>query len=549
MIGRRVSRHVNEETTSPTYTQSFKNDEAHIQDKNDNLALPSDISDQNQALRSDESNVASSQPQSDPFELFSGDLFYFDAALDYQSLELDLSGEGLDLIPLPVVSPSMLQRSSDAQAFDINDGLTMGEHGNSFWQIGTLSADSDESMLQAANASGPSVNDDNRQLIQHYLEVMKGYAKVDDRSKDTNNLFISAFSKSLSFPPLFYAILSFSASHLAMESSSYSDQAKIYDRLAKESFNQFACDKSSTVDGLLSALFVRVKQIHVTAGNIDTFFELISASIDIIRTEEVEKALADQSSLIRRIVIRLAILDARASHYGLGGGQLVQHLRSIPNISPIFDGEVGQTSTVGDVSSLFRADSFRMRVAQLDTRMQDQLGNEFATLSPVRMEEIKCLYKSIQRQIDLWEAEDSEDDGEDALEEEQLSSATYGRFTVLSALHSALLYLYTVYPLLSFDPETSVSKILHYHLKIRNDPSRSCSPSSILPSSLFLAGICTSDFIRRDWIIERFREGEAWGIYIRKARELLQAILKLRKKGDNFSVRSVMDQVTGRFII
>lgn len=567
MIGRRVSRRANEESShSPISTHSLKDDVANTLGDNDNITVLSEMTDQNQASHSEQSNDVLSQPQSGPFELFSGGSFYFDAALDYQSLELDLSGEGLDLIPLPAVSPSLLQRPNDAQAFDTNDEFLLEEPGNSLWQFGTLSADGDEPMLQATKARGPSVNEDNRQLIQHYLEVMKGYAKVDDRSKDTNNLFISAFSKSLSFPPLFYAILSFSASHLAMENSSYCDQAKIYDRLAQESFNQFARDKTSTVDSLLSALFVRVKQIHVTAGNIDAFFELISAAIDIVRTEEVEKALADTSSLIRRIVIRLAILDARASHYGLGGGQLVQHLRSIPTMSPIFTGETGQIATVGDVSSLFRADSFRMRVAQLDMRIQDQLGNELATLTPVRTEEIKSLYKSIQQQIELWEAEDGIDDREN-VEEEQLSSATYGRFTVLSALHSALLYLYTVYvstslyvreqrsnadklkPLLSFDPEASVSKILHYHLKIRHDPSRSCSPSSILPSSLFLAGICTSDVIRQDWIIDRFREGEPWGIYIRKARELLQAIVKLRKRGDNPSVRSVMDQVTGRFII
>lgn len=567
MIGRRVSRRANEESShSPISTHSLKDDVANTLGDNDNITVLSEMTDQNQASHSEQSNDVLSQPQSGPFELFSGGSFYFDAALDYQSLELDLSGEGLDLIPLPAVSPSLLQRPNDAQAFDTNDEFLLEEPGNSLWQFGTLSADGDEPMLQATKARGPSVNEDNRQLIQHYLEVMKGYAKVDDRSKDTNNLFISAFSKSLSFPPLFYAILSFSASHLAMENPSYCDQAKIYDRLAQESFNLFTRDKASTVDSLLSALFVRVKQIHVTAGNIGAFFELISAAIDIVRTEEVEKALADTSSLIRRIVIRLAILDARASHYGLGGGQLVQHLRSIPTMSPIFTGETGQISTVGDVSSLFRADSFRMRVAQLDMRIQDQLGNELATLTPVRTEEIKSLYKSIQQQIELWEAEDSIDDREN-VEEEQLSSATYGRFTVLSALHSALLYLYTVYvstslyvreqrsnadklkPLLSFDPEASVSKILHYHLKIRHDPSRSCSPSSILPSSLFLAGICTSDVIRQDWIIDRFREGEPWGIYIRKARELLQAMVKLRKRGDNPNVRGVMDEVTGRFII
>ncbi|KAL7957875.1 hypothetical protein V8C34DRAFT_284609 [Trichoderma compactum] len=556
MIGRRVSRRADEEKScSPSLsTQFLKNDAAaHTLEKNDGLAVFKEQTDRTEAPLSDQSNNASSQPQNDPFELLAGTQFYFDAALDYKSLELDVSGEGLDLIPLPAVPPSVLDKPNDPQAFITNDGFSLEEIGNDVWQSGELSTDSEEPMLHAAKVRGPSVNEDNRQLIQHYLEVMKGYAKVDDRSKDTNNLFISAFSKSLSFPPLFYAILSFSASHLSMESPTYYDQAKVYDRLAHESFNQFRHDESSTMDGLLSALFVRVKQIHLTAGSIDTFFELIAAAIDLVRTNEVEKALADSSSLIRRIVIRLAILDARASHYGLGGGQLVQHLQNIPAVSSIFEGQIGQTAIVGDVNSLLRADSFRMHVAKLDMRIQEQLRNEFASLTPVRTEEIKSLYKSIQQQADLWEAEivedSKEDDMKDIVEEEQLSSATYGRFTVLSALHSALLYLYTVYPLPSFNPEASVSRILHYHLKIRYDPSRSNSPSSILPSSLFLAGICTDDPIRRDWVIERFREGEAWGVYIRKARELLQAIIRVRRKRGNADVRSVMDQVTGRFII
>lgn len=451
MIGRRLSRRANEENSHspPVPIQSLNDDVTRTLDKKDNLPVFKESMDRHKTPHLDQSDDVSSRPQSDPFELFSGASFYLDAALDYQSLELDLSGEGLDLIPLPTVSPSVLQRPNDTHAFVINDGFSLEEEpGNGSWQFGILSTDGDEPMIQAAKARGPSVNEDNRQLIQHYLEVMKGYAKVDDRSKDTNNLFISAFSKSLSFPPLFYAILSFSASHLSMENPSYSDQAKVYDRLAQESFNQFAQDKTSTVDGLLSALFVRVKQIHVTAGNIDTFFELIAAALDIVRTEEVEKALADPSSLIRRLVIRLAILDARACHYGLGGGQLVRHLRTIPAVSSIFEREIGQASIIGDVNSLFRADFFRMHVAQLDMRIQDQLRDEFATLTPVRTEEIKSLYKSIQQQTEMWEAdaiEDSEDDGEDIVEEEQLSSATYGRFTVLSALHSALLYLYTVY--------------------------------------------------------------------------------------------------------
>ncbi|UKZ48318.1 hypothetical protein TrVGV298_002541 [Trichoderma virens] len=451
MVGRRLSRRANEDNSysPPLPTQSQKDATIHTLEKNDSLAVFKEQTRPAETPRLDGSNDFSSQPQSDPFELLARTPFYFDATLDYKSLELDLSGEGLDLIPLPAVAPSVLHRPNDAQAYIMTDGFSLDEVSNDMWPSGTLSADGEEPMLQAAKVRGPSVNEDNRHLIQHYLEVMKGYAKVDDRSKDTNNLFISAFSKSLSFPPLFYAILSFSASHLSMKSPSYCDQAKVYERLAHESFNQFRHDETSTMDGLLSALFVRVKQVHVTAGSIDTFFQLIAAAIDIVRTEEVEKALADSSSLIRRIVIRLAILDARASHYGLGGGQLVQHLRNTPTVSSIFEGEMRQTSMIGDVNSLLRADSFRMDVAKLDMRIQEQLRNEFATLTPVRTEEIKSLYRSIQHQVDLWEAEPlddtEEDDMEDIVEEERLSSAAYGRFTVLSALHSALLYLYTVY--------------------------------------------------------------------------------------------------------
>jgi hypothetical protein len=466
MIGRRLSRRTNEDNPrlSTLPTQSPNDAAVHTLEKNDNLTVFKEQIGPAETPRSDQSNDVSSQPQSDPFDLLVGTPFYFDTAFDYKSLELDLSGEGLDLIPLPAVAPSVLHRPNNAQANVPNDEFSLEEIGNDMWQSGTLSTDEEEPMLQAAKARGPSVNEDNRQLIQHYLEVMKGYAKVDDRSKDTNNLFISAFSKSLSFPPLFYAILSFSASHLSMETPSYCDQAKVYDRLAHESFNQFRHDETSTVDGLLSALFVRVKQIHVTAGSIDTFFELIAAAIDIVRAEEVERALSDPSSLTRRIVIRLAILDARASHYGLGGGQLVQHLRNIPALSSVFEGDMGQASIIGDVNSLLRADSFRMHVAKLDIRIQEQFRNEFATLTPVRTDEIKSLYKAIQRQVNLWEvevAEDSEEDYmEDITEEEQLSSATYGRFTVLSALHSALLYLYTVYVRISTCMLVSTSVVL-----------------------------------------------------------------------------------------
>jgi hypothetical protein len=89
---------------------------------------------------------------------------------------------------------------------------------------------------------------------------------------------------------------------------------------------------------------------------------------------------------------------------------------------------------------------------------------------------------------------------------------------------------------------------LNYQLRIHHDPSRASSPSSILPSSLFLAGLCTIDPIRRDWVTERFREGERWGVYVSKARELFEGISNMHGMGA-VDVCRAMDQVTGRFII
>ena len=354
--------------------------------------------------------------------------FDFDFSPADGSLDLNLAGEGLDFIPLLSVDPSRLQIFDEVAPVDAE---FMEQRHDSTSQPVTNEGGS---ILQLTTFQSSS--DDSRRLIQHYLDVMKGYSKVDDRSKDASNLFISAFSKSLFFPPLFYAILSFSASHLAMEEPSYVEQANTYDRLADESFKSFRQDENTPADSLLSALFVRVKKIHVTAGSVDSFLELIAAAADIVSTKKVEQALEDPNGPIRRIVLRLAILDARASQYRLGGGVLVERLSHVPALYHFFDDEVKAASSA-DVSSLLRADIIRWRVAQVDIRMKEQSDVHFPGT-----DEVECLYKGIQQHIDQWE---SQSGSEANLVEDTLSSTTYGYFTVLSAFHSAFLYLYTIY--------------------------------------------------------------------------------------------------------
>lgn len=100
-----------------------------------------------------------------------------------------------------------------------------------------------------------------------------------------------------------------------------------------------------------------------------------------------------------------------------------------------------------------------------------------------------------------------------------------------------------------FDVNQSISKILQHQLRIQHDPSRANSPPSILPSSMFLAGLSTTDPIHRDWVIKTLREAEPWGVYIKNIRLLLEAIHTLQAGGKRVDVRDAMDQVSGRFLM
>ncbi|KAH7165188.1 hypothetical protein EDB81DRAFT_710566 [Dactylonectria macrodidyma] len=470
----------------------------------------------------------------------------FDLGFDSQYLDFDLAGEGLgDFLPFSNIDNSFL---------DLPEAIN--ESSTSAWQPahdGSSTPHSD-SLPRASGDLSSLINDENRHLVQHYLEVIKGYSKVDDRTKESNNLFVSAFTQSLTFPPLLYAILAFSASHLSIRDPVYSQQASTLNRLAEETFQEFKETHETDITSLLSALFVRIKQVHVMGGSVDTLFALIGAVVDIVSTKDGERALADPNSLVRRIILRLALLDARATCFQLGGGHLVNLLRQSPSLSSIFNFNSSNTSTppYGAAMSLLRADLYRNRVGELDTRLRKQLDAEFVTGAPIRTEEIKSLYEDIQCELDRCHrdiAHSRKGQGLDLATNEVLDSAEYNFYVVSSALHSSLLYLYQVYPLPFFNQHNSISEIFYHQLKIQRDPSHANSPSSILPSSIFLAALSTSDPIHRDWVLRTLKDGETWGLYIRKTRKLLETIFKMQAGGDKVDICYAMDQVTGRFLI
>lgn len=375
-----------------------------------------------------------------------------DLALDfdygYDFLDLNLGEGGFDFIPLPTVDPSIVQLSESTRSIPFQQGAQSG-----------LAFGQDSSAEYTDNSVAPSINDDNRHLIQHYLEVLKGYSKVHDRSKDASNVFISAFTQSLSFPPLFYAILGFSASHLSMKEPSYAEQARKFELLAEASFSAFKQSHGSEIEGFLSALFVRIKTIHVMGGNVDSFFGMITEVVDIISTQQGERALEDPSSLSRNIVLRLALLDSRAGCFRLGGGALVDRLRQSRTLSFIFDFDAPFARPPEAAISLLRADILRKEVGDFDLQLHRQSVAEFIVSPPIRTEKVNSLYRTIEREIARCEREMAGQGDLNTPAGKALDSQTYNYYTISSALHSALVYLYQVF--VSFSPEPDIRRRPH----------------------------------------------------------------------------------------
>ncbi|KAJ5106392.1 hypothetical protein N7456_003067 [Penicillium angulare] len=528
---RRERAKINRKSPRVSYVEPHGSSQT-VESQDDDAATRSNL------LRSSEQGSASSaQPASfelDTYVDMLGDLpfdFDLDFDLDIHPVDLSFNGEGLDFAQLPSFNtPFQLSdgdMASQAMSTDVLPTLNNFQTSEESFPY----AD-DERTNAAASGDLSSLGVDEQHLIQHYLATMTGYAKVDDYPRGANNLYTTAFSQSLSFKPLLYAILAFSASHLALENPTYFEKASKFEKLAHDSFE--ACKRQdSEPDSLLSAL-------------------LIGQAAETALSEKGQNALNDLFSLAQRIVIRLALLDARASCYRLGGGKLIKALRKIPAMAFIFDHDKNVGSTSNALVSLLRADILRMKVGELDLRLRLQTESEDIISSPVRTEEIRSLHRHIEHEIRQWEHQMScrgDDLDEITMTESVLEASTYAQYLVMAALHSAVLYLYLLYPLKSIRWEHSVSRVLHCQLKLQQDPSRSNSPSSLIPSSLFLAGICTVDPIHRNWVLERLKKGEKWGTYVGRTRELLESIVKARSTNDELDVCLLMDRLDGRFLI
>ena len=123
----------------------------------------------------------------------------FDFNLRSNSFDLNFAGEGLDSIPLPVVDSSILHSSTEltqSPLLNVPRTSRVMDSVDQTIQPEPQNVPTDD----ASSFVSPTLDGTSQHLIQHYLDVMKGYSKVDDRPKNESNLFISAFFRVSLFP-------------------------------------------------------------------------------------------------------------------------------------------------------------------------------------------------------------------------------------------------------------------------------------------------------------------------------------------------------------
>ncbi|KAJ3526881.1 hypothetical protein NM208_g4619 [Fusarium decemcellulare] len=425
------------------------------------------------------------------------------------------AGEGLDFVPVPTIRP----------------------------QLPNLPGSQSTGKLLTIDPRTVAIY--HRWLIRHYVQNINGYPDITETDTAWNQQFLNPFANSLIFLPFFYAMLALSVSHVSIIDSAFNQSVQQYETLAEQTFTRFSESHKTEVEGLLSALFLRIKKTHAMGGSVVEFLRLMSMATDIITSPTGQQVLNGPAGLSHRIIIRLAILDARAACYRLGGGALVRCLKNIPSMSFIFHRDDKEFSSLGIFIHLFRASLLRMKVGELDTRLY---GLSSTLPFEIRREQVQVIKDDIQTSIDRWQHRLDVYDKE-RTDKSVLNGDVYGCYCILSTLHSAFVYLHNIYPEISIDVDLSVRVIMGYQYAVHRDASRSRSPSSVIPSSLLLAGAFAKQRLQRKWAVEILKRHDEWWFLVRKVRQLLEAVHATHDAEDYIDFTSVMDQTTGRFVI
>ncbi|KAI1779136.1 hypothetical protein F4818DRAFT_240297 [Hypoxylon cercidicola] len=451
--------------------------------------------------------------------------------------------------------------------FDLNMNFDLlGEDG---WspQTPENSSVSESAACQNEISSSPNTQEatviigrEDHRLIQHYLNVMTGYAKI--RSSGDDNIYSHIFSNmALFYAPLYNAIMAWTALHLGQTRSEPDLVRKAEDRYS-HAISLVHLDQGVALHFELSivTIWFALQFELLAARGIDSFCQHLEFAADLVDAHRFHQKAGGEATPLghigSRMLVWLGAYDARASCIG-GAGRLLKSLESFSAEYDFINAAFPSTliNTTEDLKPCLR---LSLELDLLESRIV-QLHRQKGAVSVAIWSTVQSGLEAIRERL---ESDPSVAPIVAFITKptrplaSRITTRRFNCLLLLATFYSVVISFHRMLPAPAAINKpsrlTSAEDAAIYIIRLASWVCRfrPPSPQNIWPRLLFQAGIETTDLIAQDWVIKTLSEAEVWGANFRKTRLLLERIITIQStEGVRADYLDVMKRDTGDMFI
>ncbi|KAI0889273.1 uncharacterized protein GGS22DRAFT_69431 [Annulohypoxylon maeteangense] len=445
--------------------------------------------------------------------------------------------------------------------FDLlgEDWLSPHTPGDASQDSESIRNDFPESSSCSTQEASVIIGPDDHKLIQHYLNVMTGYAKI--RCSGDENIYSHIFSNmALFYAPLYDALMAWTALHLGQARSDPDLIRKAEERYA-HAVSLTHQDQNVAVHFELSivTIWFALQYELLAAQGIESFCRHLEFAADLVEAHRRHQKAGGEATLLghigSRLLAWLGAYDSRASRIG-GTGRLLQNLEAFAADYDFIDAAYPNLPTnTEDLKPILRLslelDYMESRIVQSYRRSATASAAIWANMQSglimihERFEADPSVAPIIASLTNPSRAVTS-----------RITTRRFNCLLLLATFYSVVISFHRLIPahLTTSIPDklisaqvaaTNIIRLASWVARFRPP-----SPQNIWPRILFLAGIETMDLAHQDFVVKTLTDAEVWGANFQKTRMLLEKVIKIQcAEGVRIDYIDVMKQDKGLFII
>ncbi|KAI1658382.1 hypothetical protein F4813DRAFT_356619 [Daldinia decipiens] len=403
------------------------------------------------------------------------------------------------------------------------------------------------------------IRPDDHRLIQHFLNVMTGFAKL--RSTGEENLYSHVFSNmALFYAPLFNTILAWTALHLGQTGPEPDLIRKAEERYSL-AIAMLHRDQTVAInfERSIVTIWFALQFELLAARDISGYCQHLEFIADLVDAHRRHLKAGGEATPLgyvgSRMLVWLGAYDARGAWIG-GTGRLLENLESFCAEYNFIDAAFPNLpASTEDLKPSLRLslelDFLDSRIVQLYRRT----GPAPTALWSHVQSGLITLRERFDRDPSVAPIIAYINEPSRALAG-QITTKCFNCLLLLAAYYGVVINYHRKVPapVSANVPNqlkpAELAAIYIVRLASLVGRLRPPSPQNIWPRLLFLAGIETTDVVYQDWVIKTLMEAEIWGANFRRTRLLLEQVIKIQStKGVRVDYLDVMKQHSGLFIV